>query len=220
MTQNNDFSSKSFSKMLTNELISDSSLSKKLNSPRLFVRECYIYGGNMSNPSKTYHIEFTLSNEKAQKLLEILTSFNLQPKMIARGGQFVVYIKEAEGIADILNIIGAHKTLLAFEELRVKKHTGNNINRKVNFETANLDKTVRASVDHIEAIRQIDKHIGLLNLPPSLQEIASLRIANEDASLTVIGQLANPKLSKSGVNHRLRKLSKLAESLQKSIKTQ
>ena len=206
--------SKSFSKAVHAELVSDNNLNKSLDYARAFVRECFIYGGIFSNPGKTYHVEFTIPHDKIDKLLEILKSFNLSPKKIARRGQTVVYIKEAESIADILNIMGAHKSLLLFEEMRVEKNVRNAINRKVNFETANINKTVGAAQGQIDAIKYISMNVGLGHLAPPLREIAEIRLDNETLSLTEIGELLNPPLSKSGVNHRLRKICKIAEKLQ------
>lgn len=204
----------SFSKTVHAELASDENLSQQLESDRAFVRECFLFGGNISDPGKTYHAEFTISESKAEKLLKILSAFQLNPKKIARKGQTVVYIKEAEGIADILNIMGAHKSLLVLENMRVEKNVRNEINRKVNFETANLNKTVDAAYNQIVAIKYIADGVGLSHLSKPLQEVAELRLANETLSLTEIGELASPPISKSGINHRLRKICKIAEKLQ------
>ncbi|MCL1788583.1 MAG: DNA-binding protein WhiA [Defluviitaleaceae bacterium] len=206
--------SKSFSQSVHAELLSDDNLEKPLDYDRAFVRECFLFGGIISNPGKTYHVEFTIPPEKADELLKILSGFHLSPKMIARKGQTVVYIKEAEGIADILNIIGAHKSLLELEEMRVQKNVRNAINRKVNFETANINKTVDAALGQIDAIKYIAQTVGLSHLPKPLKEIAELRLENETLSLTEIGELASPPLGKSGVNHRLRKICKIADNLQ------
>jgi len=208
----------SFSQTVQKELLSDDNLEKTLDYERSFVRECFLFGGIISNPGKTYHVEFTIPEEKAQELLKILSAFHLNPKMIARKGQTVVYIKEADGIADILNIIGAHKSLLTLEEMRVQKNVRNTINRKVNFETANINKTVGAALSQIDAIKFIAQTVGLSYLPKPLREIAELRLDNETLSLTEIGELASPPLGKSGVNHRLRKICKIADNLQNGIK--
>ena len=206
----------SFSQSVHAELLSDENLEKELDYPRSFVRECFLFGGIISNPGKTYHVEFTIPRDKADELLKILSGFQLSPKKIARKGQTVVYIKEAEGIADILNIIGAHKSLLELEEMRVQKNVRNAINRKVNFETANINKTVDAALGQIEAIKYISQSVGLSYLPNPLKEIAELRLDNETLSLTEIGELASPPLGKSGVNHRLRKICKIANSLREA----
>ncbi|MCL2841114.1 MAG: DNA-binding protein WhiA [Defluviitaleaceae bacterium] len=187
---------------------------KKMNRERSFVRECFIAGGVISNPSRTYHLEFTLEEPKADKLLDILTKkFGLRPKKIARKGQFVVYIKEGDEIADVLKIIRADKSLMIFESTRVEKSIRNEINRRVNFETANLNKTAIAAMEQLEAIEYIAKSVGLSYLSAPLEEVARLRIMSENLSLAEIGLKLYPPVSKSAVNHRLRKICKIAESL-------
>jgi len=203
----------SFSQSVRAELLSDDNLSKMLENDRAFVRDCFLFGGNISNPGKTYHMEFTLPQEKMIKLLEILQGFNINAKMIARGGQSVVYIKEADGIADVLNIMGAHKSLFSLEELRVTRDVSNTINRKVNFETANINKTVGAALGHIDAINYIIDTVGLSYLTKPLRDVAELRLEHDTLSLTEIGTLLTPPVGKSGVNHRLRKICKIAEKI-------
>ena len=205
----------SFSQAVQAEILSDDTLSRELEYERAFVRECFLYGGIISDPGKTYHMEFTVSEDDAHKLMEILSGFGLNPKKIARKGQSVVYLKESESIADILNIIGAHKALLKLENMRVEKNVRNTINRKVNFETANLNKTVDAALSQIDAIKYIAQEVGLSYLTKPLKEVAELRLGNETLSLTEIGQLLDPPVGKSGVNHRLRKICKIADKLKK-----
>ena len=182
---------------------------KKMDKKRAFVRDCFISGGVISNPNRTYHLEFSL--DEPEKLIEILNSFGLHPKKFARSGQSVVYLKEAEEIADVLKIIRANKFLLEFEEMRVEKAIANNVNRQVNFETANLNKTVGAAQSQIEAIKHIAKTVGLGHLSAPLEEVARLRLENENLSLTEIAELLS--IGKSGVNHRLRKICKVAKSI-------
>ena len=203
----------SFSQSVRAELLSDDNLNQELEHKRSFVRECFLYGGIISNPGKTYHVEFTLPETKAQELMEILSEFQLNPKKIARRGQSVVYIKESESIADILNIMGAHKSLLVLESMRVEKNVRNAINRKVNFETANINKTVDAALSQINAIKYISQEVGLSYLSKPLKEVAELRLENQTLSLAEIGELMTPPIGKSGVNHRLRKICKIAENL-------
>lgn len=200
----------SFTQEVRNELIEKES---KMDKKRSFVRQCFLEGGVLSNPGRTYHLEFTLPTEKIDKLLGIFSEFNIRPKKIARRGQFVVYLKEVDGIADVLNIMGAHKSLLALEGMRVEKSIRNTINRKVNFEAANINKTVSAALQQIEAIKFISESVGLSYLSSSLEEIARIRLANETLSLTEIGALLTPPIGKSGVNHRLRKICKISENL-------
>jgi DNA-binding protein WhiA len=202
---------RSFTQLVREEIAEN----KKTDKNRAFVRECFARGGVISDPARTYHLEFTLNEKNAVKLSEILIFFGLKPKKIARGGQAVVYLKEAEEIADVLKIMLANKSLLALEAKRVERAIANNVNRKVNFETANLNKTVDAALGQIEAIKFIKQNVGLSFLPASLEEIARLRLENENASLAEIGQLLDPPIGKSGVNHRLRKICKLAENFKK-----
>ena len=182
---------------------------KKLPHERSFVRKCFLAGGAVSNPERTYHLEFSLPENDAARLKMILESFDLHPKETKRNTQTVVYIKGADDIADCLKIMGAAKNLLDFEELRVKKQVSNNINRRVNFETANLSKTANAAFEQIEMIKKIDAEIGISNLPGPLEEVARLRLANENLTLEEIGVLLTPPISKSGVSHRMRKLKKI-----------
>jgi DNA-binding protein WhiA len=201
---------KSFTQIIREEI---SDHNKRTDKKRMFVRDCFINGGVISNPSRTYHLEFTLDEKNADKLVQALEYFNLHPKKIARGGQFVVYLKEADEIADVLKIMLANKSLLTLEALRVEKAIANNVNRKVNCETANLSKTVDAAQSQIEAIKFISQSVGLSVLSAPLEEIARIRLENENLSLAEIGELLTPPIGKSGVNHRLRKIYKIAEKI-------
>lgn len=204
----------SFSQTVHAELVSDENLRQKLEPKRAFVRECFLYGGVISNPGRTYHVEFALQSQNATNLMVILTEFGLNAKKIARGGQVVVYLKESDSIADILNIMGAHKSLLALENMRVEKNVRNTVNRKVNFETANINKTVSAAQAQINAIEYIAQEIGLQSLPKPLKEIAELRLENQTLTLSEIGELL--QIGKSGANHRMRKICKIAEKLKEA----
>lgn len=181
---------------------------------RAYIRGAFLGGGSITNPEKTYHLEFvTSSEEHAKDLSELINSFGLNSKIVLRKDNYVVYIKEGEQIVDILNIIGAHQALLKLEDIRVLKNVRNNINRLVNCETANLSKTIDASMRQIENIKLIEDTIGLKKLPHSLREIAELRLQYREASLKELGSMLNPPVSKSGVNHRFRKIEKIAEDL-------
>ncbi|MCL2605412.1 MAG: DNA-binding protein WhiA [Defluviitaleaceae bacterium] len=177
---------------------------------RLFIRECFIKNGTISDPNRSYHLEFTPDADKADKLTAILRDFGLNPKRTTRRCLPSVYIKEAGEIADILNIMEAHKSLLHFEGVRVEKDLRNHLNRKVNFETANLNKTIHAALSQIEAIEYIAARTGLSYLPEPLEEAAKLRQAHDNASLEEIGAMLTPPISKSGVNHRLRRIQEIA----------
>lgn len=181
---------------------------------RSYIRGSFLGGGSISNPEKTYHLEFVTNNEEhALDLMDIINSFSLNSKIVNRKDNFVVYIKEGEQIVDLLNIIGAYQALLKLEDIRVLKDVRNNINRIVNCETANLSKTIDASLRQMEHIEIIKKEMGLNKLPKNLREVAEIRLDNPDASLKEIGMMLNPPIGKSGVNHRFRKLEELAEGL-------
>ena len=201
----------SFSQHVHAELVSDSNLKQKLEPHRAFVRECFLYGGVISNPGKTYHVEFTLPEDTATKLMNTLSHFAINPKKIKRGNSWVVYLKESERIADILNIMGAHKALLELENLRVLKNVGNTVNRQVNCETANINKTVGAAQAQVNAIKYIADEVGLASLAKPLKDIAEVRLEYQTQTLTELGEVM--KISKSAVNHRLRKICQLADKL-------
>ncbi|MCI6190773.1 MAG: DNA-binding protein WhiA [Clostridium sp.] len=181
---------------------------------RAYIRGAFLGGGSVTNPEKNYHLEFvTHSEEYAHDLCELINSCGLNSKVIQRKNSFIVYIKEGEQIVDILNIMGAHSCLLELENIRIMKEMRNNVNRLVNCETANLSKTVNAAVRQVESIKLIQSKIGLKRLPQNLREIAELRLEYPDESLKELGEMLNPPVGKSGVNHRLRKIEKIAEEL-------
>ncbi|WP_392486068.1 DNA-binding protein WhiA [Haloimpatiens sp. FM7315] len=183
---------------------------------KAFIRGSFLGGGSISNPEKTYHLEFvTHDSEYADRLSNLINFYGLNSKVIKRKSSFVIYIKEGEQISDLLNIIGAHSSLLFLENIRIMKEMRNNVNRLVNCETANLSKTVNAAVRQVESIKLIENEIGLKRLPGNLKEIAELRLRFPDESLKELGEMLTPKIGKSGVNHRLRKIEKIAEELRK-----
>lgn len=181
---------------------------------KAYIRGAFIGGGSISNPEKTYHLEFvTHSQEYAEDLCKIINSFGLNSKVIQRKNSYIVYIKEGEQIVHLLNIVGAHTALLELENIRIMKEMRNNVNRLVNCETANLSKTVNAAVRQVESIKLIEKEIGLARLPQNLREVAELRLSYPDESLKELGEMLDPPVGKSGINHRLRKIEKIAEEL-------
>lgn len=189
-------------------------LLKKECCRRAFVRGSYLAIGSMSNPEKGYHMEFVCDNEEmANDLIDNFKSFSVEAKMVVRKKNFVVYIKDGEAIVDMLNIMGAHVSLMNLENTRIVKDMRNSINRRVNCEAANIKKTVNAANKQVEDIQYIRKHYGLQKLPDNLRQIAEVRLAYPDATLVELSQLLDPPVGKSGVNHRLRKLSELAERL-------
>lgn len=186
---------------------------------RAYLRGAFLGGGSISNPEKTYHLEFvTHSQAYSSDLVDLINSFGLNSKIVLRKESYVVYLKEGEQIVDLLNIIGAHSSLLKLEDIRVLKEVRNNVNRLVNCETANLEKTINASLRQIKNIEYIDEVMGIDNLPENLIDIARLRLLHRDSSLKELGTMLNPPIGKSGVNHRLRKLEKIADQLRERRK--
>lgn len=191
-------------------------LVKKRCCKRAYIRGAFLGGGSISNPEKTYHLEFvTNSQQHSEELSNLINSFGLNSKIVIRKDSFVIYLKEGEQIVDLLNIMEAHIALLKLEDIRVLKDMRNNINRMVNCETANLGKTINASIRQIENIEYIEETIGLYKLPINLQEVAELRLEHKDASLKELGNMLNPPIGKSGINHRFRRIEEIAERLRK-----
>ena len=181
---------------------------------KAFIRGAFLGGGSISDPEKNYHMEFVASNEEfAESLMNLINSLGFNSKIVCRKNSYVVYLKESEQISDLLSIIGGFQALLSLQNTKILKQMRNNVNRIVNCETANLSKTVNAAVRQVENIRLIEKKIGIKKLPKSLQQIALLRVENEDLTLKELGELLNPPISKSGVNHRLKKLEEIANKL-------
>lgn len=179
---------------------------------RSFIRGAYLTAGSMSDPEKSYHLEFVCQNEKyAQQMVELLKSFSLEARIVPRKKYFVVYMKEGEGIVDLLNVMEAHVALMELENTRILKEMRNSINRRVNCEAANITKTVNAASRQVEDILYLKEHYGFENLPENLCEIAMVRLENPEASLKELGEMLDPKVGKSGVNHRLRKLMEIAD---------
>lgn len=181
---------------------------------RAFIRGAFLATGSISDPEKTYHFEIVATNEpKARQLQDIINSFDIDAKIVIRKKYFVVYVKEGSQIVDMLNVMEAHVALMNLENVRILKEMRNSINRQVNCEAANINKTVVAATKQIDDIIYIKDNIGFSELTEGLEEIATLRIEYPEASLKELGALLSPPIGKSGVNHRLRKLSILADNL-------
>lgn len=179
---------------------------------KAMVRGTFLGGGSLNNPNNKYHLEILFSTMvNAEYIVEVLKQFNIQGKILKRKNSSSIYIKEAEEISKFLALIGANKSVLNFEEIRVVRDTRNNINRLVNCETANLNKTVNAAVAQISAIKHLKENKRFEELPDNLKEIAQLRLKNPDASLIELGKMLQDPIGKSGVNHRLKKICEIAE---------
>ncbi|MCK8817189.1 DNA-binding protein WhiA [Natroniella sulfidigena] len=181
---------------------------------RSYLRGVFLAVGSVSNPDSEYHLEVTVSSEKyAIQLQKLCMKFKIDLKRRQKNGGYLLYLKKADDIIKVMNLIGSDWAVLQFENARVYKEVRNRVNRIVNCETANLNKTVVAAQRHLEDIELIDSLQGLDKLPTSLQEIAELRRKNPYSSLKELGELLEPTLSKSGVNHRLRRIKKIADKL-------
>jgi cell division protein WhiA len=198
-------------------------LIKKKCCRRSYLRGAFLAGGSVNNPeTSSYHLEiFSLYSEHNDALSELMNSFGLNSKTLERKKGFITYLKEAEKITEFLNIIGAHNALLRFEDVRIVRDMRNSVNRLVNCETANLNKTIGAALRQVENIKFIERHVGLQILPDKLREIAELRVNYQDVTLKELGEMVSGgTISKSGINHRLRKIDQLAEKLRAGEKIQ
>src|SRR5690625_4465764 len=183
---------------------------------RAYLRGAFLARGSINNPeTSSYHLEiFNFSKTHNNALKKLMNSFTLHARQIKRRNGYIVYLKEAEKITEFLNIIGAYNALFKFEDVRIVRDMRNSVNRLVNCETANLNKTIRASVRQVESIKLISEAVGLENIPYRLREIAELRLQYPEVTLKELGELLpSGKLSKSGVNHRLKQIEKIAEEI-------
>ncbi len=181
---------------------------------RAFLRGVFLASGSISDPRKSYHFEIVCHTKaQAEQIKEILEFFEGEPKIVRRNQRYVLYLKEGSQIVDSLNVMEAYVSLMNLENIRIEKEMRNSINRQVNCETANINKTVTAAVRQIQDIELIRDTGGLERLPENLYEMAVCRLENPDTPLKDLGQLLDPPVGKSGVNHRLRKLSQLADQL-------
>lgn len=188
------------------------SLVKKKCCRRAYLRGAFLGAGVVSDPEKSYHMEFICNNEVlAQDLKRLVNSFGLRSKIVVRKKNHAVYLKEAEQISQLLTVLGAYGQVLEFENVRVKKEVRNRVNRKTNCDGANLDKTVNTAGRQLADIRLLEEKVGLEALPEKLAQVARLRLENPEKSLVDLGALLDPPLKKSGVNHRFLKLAELAE---------
>ena len=191
-----------------------SDLTKSRCCKRAYLRGTFLGAGTISHPDRSYHMEIVSSSEiLANDLKRLINSFGFRSKVTARKNNFVVYLKESEQISDFLALLGANNQVMEFENVRIVKELRNKTNRIVNCESANMDKTIDTAARQIEAIRFIEAKGGPTYLPEKLREIALLRLENPESSLTELGQMLEPPLKKSGVNHRFRKIEEIAETL-------
>ncbi|MCM1272621.1 MAG: DNA-binding protein WhiA [Clostridium sp.] len=197
-------------------LVADHMLIERSCCKQAFMRGAFLASGSVTDPNKGYHLEIVCENEPCAELVTyIMDGFDLDPKQVIRKKYKVVYIKDGSMIVDFLNIIGAHNALMSMENVRILKDMRNSVNRRVNCETANINKTVSAAVRQIEDIQFIEAARGLKFLPDNLRQIAELRLEEPELPLKELGEMLNPPIGKSGVNHRLRKISEIASGLRR-----
>ena len=194
---------------VTDPLITQNSCCK-----RAYIRGAFLSSGSMSDPKKAYHLEIVSpTNDKAIQIRDMIQAFSIDAKIVIRKKSYVVYIKEGSQIVDLLNVMEAHVALMDLENVRILKEMRNSINRQVNCEAANISKTVAAASKQIDDIIFIRDNVGFSDLADGLEDIARLRVEYPEASLKELGAMLTPTIGKSGVNHRLRKLSMIADQL-------
>ena len=179
-----------------------------------FLRGVFLSCGTVSSPEKNYHMEFTVSHKKlCMDLMQIFEELDFSPKYVCRKSNHIIYFKVSEKIEDFLTTIGAMNSSLELMGIKMHKDMVNHVNRRVNFENANLNRTVEAAITQVEAIEKIGKRMGLDSLPAPLREIAVMRMDNPEVSLSELAQMVSPPLTRSGVNHRLKRLVEIADSI-------
>lgn len=188
-------------------------ITQKICCKRAYIRGAFMAVGSISDPEKSYHLEFVcVSEHEAEYIAELLKAFDIESKVIIRKKYHVLYIKDGSQIVEILNVMGSHLAMMEFENIRILKEVRNSVNRKMNCEMANISKTVTASSKQIEDIKFLMAHAEVYKtIPQNLKEMAEIRLSYPEVSLKELGEMFDPPLGKSGVNHRLRKLSELAE---------
>lgn len=192
---------------------------KMIEEERALIRGCFLGAGTVSDPHKTNHLEMIFRSEEIAKyIIELLAGFNISCKIMKRRATFVIYTKDGDEISKLLAFMEASFSVIKFEEVRVIRDMRNNVNRLVNCETANLNKTIEAAVNQMEDIKLLKNTGKFETLPKGLKEIAEKRLENPEASLIELGNLLEQPIGKSGVNHRLRKLTKIAEEVRNSMK--
>ena len=185
---------------------------------RAYLRGAFLVAGSVSDPRKHYHLEITCpSPEKAEKLRRLAEGFDLSPGVVERKGRYVFYLKEGDQISSMLGLMGASKSLMEMENVRILRDISNNVNRRVNCDAANIGKTVKTAQRQIEDIRFLREHTDITKLPAALLQMAQVRLEYPELPLLELGQQLDPPLGKSGVNHRLSKLSQMAQELRERM---
>ena len=181
---------------------------------RAFLRGVFLSCGSVSDPNKTYHLEFVVPFKRlSNDLMKIMDELSLSPKYVMRKGNHIIYFKDSESIEDFLAYIGAQNSSLYMIGVKIEKDVKNTVNRKLNFELCNIEKTVNASNRQIESILKIKNTVGLNSLPDNLREIAELRLENPETSLSELVELYEGSISKSGMKHRIDKIMEISDNL-------
>ncbi len=186
---------------------------ENLNAEQIkwLIRGTYLGSGSINNPEKKYHVEIGISKKSdAEIIINYLKKYDIKSNLTEKNGEYAIYLKDGEEISKFLALIGANKAVLKFEEIRVQREMNNKINRIVNCETANLNKTINASIEQIEAIKKLKSNKKFEKLDDYLKEIAELRLKNPNASLIELGKMLKQPIGKSGVNYRLKKIMEIA----------
>lgn len=179
-----------------------------------FLRGAFLSCGTVTDPERGYHLEFVVPYKKlCSDMLKFMDELNLNPKYIVRKGNHVIYFKDSESIEDILAIIGAQEASLYVMGIKIEKDVKNKVNRRLNFEMSNISKTVNAAKQQVEAIEYIESHAGISSLPENLQKIAVIRLENPESSLSELEKILDEPVSRSGINHRLGRIIKIAEKM-------
>ena len=186
---------------------------ENLNAEQIkwLIRGTYLGSGSINNPEKKYHVEIGISKKNdAEIIINYLKKYDIKSNLTEKNGEYAIYLKDGEEISKFLALIGANEAVLKYEEIRVQREMNNKINRIVNCETANLNKTINASIEQIEAIKKLKSNKKFEKLDDSLKEIAELRLKNPNASLIELGKMLKQPIGKSGVNYRLKKIMEIA----------
>lgn len=222
----NEYNINRFARLLSNSGIEDYQISMQgklfvitTNKPKIeienltseqmkyVIRGAYLGAGSINNPENTYHLELSLQKQEyAKKIVEGLKQFDIKSNVIKKKKEYAIYLKDGEEISKFLALLGANKSVLKFEEIRVQREMNNKVNRLVNCETANMNKTMNASIEQIEAIRKLKESGKFEKMDETLKEIAELRLKNPNASLAELGKMLKEPVGKSGVNYRLKKV--------------
>ncbi len=227
----NEYNINRFSRLLSNSNIDDYDISIQgkiftITCPKIkiqtenlpkeqiknVIRGAYLGSGSINNPENTYHLEIGIRRkEYANLIIKGLNEYDIKCNCIEKNKEYTIYLKDGEEISKILALLGANKSVLKFEEIRVQREMKNKINRIVNCETANMNKTMNAAIEQIDAIRKLKENGKFEKMEKTLKEIAELRIQNPSASLTELGKMLQPPISKSGVNYRLKKIMEIGK---------